>query len=57
MATTSRSVAQIKYNVAQGISSYDDLHTMLSRYEQLMQDVKEVDPQLWKVYKSREKQA
>lgn len=57
MTMASRSITQIVWNVTNGISSHDDVKTLLGRYQELMEDVKEVDPQLWKVYKRREKQA
>lgn len=54
MATV-RSIEHIRWNVVNGISSYEDVKTILGRYEQLMEDLKESDPQLWKHYKQKEK--
>jgi hypothetical protein len=54
---TSRSIEQIRWNVSNGVSSYDDLKVVLSRYEQLMEDVKEIDKLVWKEYKRQEKDA
>ena len=53
----SRSVEHIRWNVTNGVSSYEDMKVIMTRYEQLMEDVKEIDKLTWKQYKRREKDA
>ncbi len=36
MATRQRTIEQIRFNVSQGYTSFDDTHTVLARYEALM---------------------
>ena len=54
---TNKTLEQIQFNIANGISSFDDLKTVLSRYQEIMEELETSDPQMYKRYKRREKKA
>jgi hypothetical protein len=54
---TARTIEQIRWNIGNGVSSHDDVVTLLKTYDQLLEDVKETNPILWKEYKRAEKKS